>query len=236
MKEKLIYLLKIFSVPLIMLAIYLSMVLLFKMLDLPVGNEFVEIIKGYFDKYGPWMVFISALLEGFLLLGLYFPGGTIIFLGVIASGKDVSRAIEVVLIVTIAFIISYTLNYLVGKHGWYRLLIKFGLKSSLEKSQAKLQKQGLNAIMFSYWEPNLASLTATAAGILQLPFKKFQIYSIAGVVVWNAFWGILVFSLGNVALEITGFKYALIIFSLWILIIGIKTYLEKRTAQKSLET
>ena len=47
-------------------------------------------------------------------------------------------------------------------------------EKSKEESKQKLERQGLNAIIFSYWEPNLASITATAAGILNLSMKKFQ--------------------------------------------------------------
>lgn len=206
------------------------MLVIWKLLKLPTDDQLIVIIKSAFEKYGLWIVFISAFVEGFLLLGQYFPGGTIIFLGVISAGKNIPRTVEVVFVVSIAFIIAYTLNYLVGKYGWYRLLVKFGLGRSLEESKQKLEKQGLNAIIFSYWEPNLASITATAAGILKISMKKFQTYSIIGVVVWNIFWGILVFSLGNKALEIIGLKYVLVIFVVWVIIILIKDYLKKRRA------
>jgi len=69
------------------------------------------------------------------------------------------------------------------------------LAHSIEKSKAKLVQQGMNAIFFSYWEPNLASFTATAAGVLKVPFKIFSLYSAMGIVLWNIFWGTLVYSL-----------------------------------------
>ena len=228
MKNKFFYILKLLSLPLILIAIYLSMYVIWKLLGLPTDDKMVGIVKGAFEKYGLWIVFIGALIEGFLLLGQYFPGGTIIFLGVISAGKNIPRVIEVVAIVSVAFIIAYTLNYLVGKYGWYKLLVKFGLSKSLEESKKKLEKQGLNAVIFSYWEPNLASLIATAAGILKIPMKKFQSYSVVGVIMWNIFWGTLVFSLGIAVLKMTGLKYVLIIFIVWVAIILTKAYLEKR--------
>jgi len=228
MKNKLFYILKILSVPLILLVIYLTMFVIWKLFNLPTDDQMIVIVKGAFEKYGLWIVFISALVEGFLLLGQYFPGGTVIFLGVISAGKNIPRATEVVLVVCLAFTISYTLNYLVGKYGWHKLLVKFGLSKSLEESKQKLEKQGLNAVIFSYWEPNLASITATAAGILQIPMRKFQIYSTTGVVLWNIFWGTLVFLLGASALKIIGLKYVLIIFAVWVVVILVKNYFERR--------
>ncbi len=205
------------------------MYLVWKVLNLPTDDQLLIIVREWFVRYGLWIVFISALIEGFLLLGQYFPGGFIIFLGVISAGKDIPRAIEVVSVVCVSFFIAYSLNYLVGKYGWYKLLAKFGLIGSVERSKEKLMKQGLNAIFFTYWEPNLASLTATAAGILGIPFKKFLLYSAIGIVLWNIFWGTLVYILGESALKIAGLKWVLIIFGIWIGIILFKKYvLDKR--------
>ena len=216
--------LKLLSIPLILMAIYLSMYIIWKVFELPTDGQLLPIVKEWFGEYGLGVVFIGALIEGFLLLGQYFPGGFIIFLGVISAGKDIARASSVVSIVCLAFFIAYTLNYLLGRYGWYKLLIKFGLGQSIEDSKDKLTKQGLNVIFFSYWEPNLASLTATAAGILQVPLKKFSIYSAAGIILWNIFWGTLVYTLGESALEIMGVKYILIIFFVWISVIMLKKY------------
>lgn len=233
MNPKIKEILKLLTIPLILLGIYLSMYVVWKVLNLPSDDQMLIIVREWFARYGLWIVFISALIEGFLLLGQYFPGGFIIFLGVISAGKNIPRATEVVLVVSLAFFIAYTLNYLVGKYGWYKLLVKFGLKKSLDDAQEKLVKQGLNTIFFSYWEPNLASLTATAAGILQVPIKKFSMYSAIGIILWNIFWGTLVYVLGESALKIAGLKYVLIIFSIWILIIILKKYfMSKRDLTK----
>ena len=132
--------------------------------------------------------------------------------------------IAVVSVVCLSFFIGYTLDYYIGKFGWYRLFLKFGLKDSLTKAQTKLEKHEFNAIMFSYWEPNLASITATAAGILQLPLKKFSINSLIGIIIWNTLWGILVASLGNNAFKIMGIKWVSIIVLGWIIIILAKHY------------
>ena len=224
MNNRFVKILKLLSIPIILLVIYLSMYVVWKIFDLPSDDQLLIIVREWFAKYGLWIVFVSALIEGFLLLGQYFPGGFIIFLGVISAGKDIPKATEVVFIVCLSFFIAYTLNYFVGKYGWYKLLSKFGLKKQIEESKEKLTKHGLNAVFFSYWEPNLASLIATAAGILGMPLKKFSLYSAAGIVLWNVFWGTLVYILGESALKIAGLKWILIIFGIWISIILIKKF------------
>ncbi|MBI2632472.1 VTT domain-containing protein [Candidatus Pacearchaeota archaeon] len=221
--------LRLLTIPLILIGVYLSMVLIWKLFSFPPSEELVIIVTDFFNKYGLWIVFVSALIEGFLLLGLYFPGGFVIFLGVISSAGNFLRAVEVVSVVSIAFFISYILNYVIGKYGWYKLFLKFGLKKSLDNAQTRLNKYGLRAIIFSYWEPNLASITATAAGVLKLSIKKFVIYSLIGIVVWNTFWGFLVFKLGEEALKLTGLKYIAIIFFIWIIIILIVNFIKEKS-------
>lgn len=218
---------KIVSVPLTLVAIYFSMMVVWKIFDLPSDEKLIGIIQDFFVAHGLIVVFVGAFIEGFLLLGQYFPGGTIIFLGVISAGSDPVRAAVVVSTVSVAFVLAYTANYLIGKYGWYRLLIKFGLRKSLDKAQKKLLDQGLNAIIFSYWEPNLASLVATAAGILRVPFRRFEQFSIFGVFIWNLFWGTLVFLLGAEALKLIGIKYVAVIFAGWIAIMLVKHYIVK---------
>ena len=218
------------SVPLLLMFVYSLMYIFWKVFNLPTNEELLIITKAWFAEYGLLVVFIGAIIEGFLLLGQYFPGGFIIFLGVI-SADNIPRAVEVVLIVCISFFISYTLNYWVGKYGWYKLLNRFGLANSIEKSKDKILKQGMNSVFFTYWEPNLASLTATAAGILQIPLKKFLMYSATGIILWNIFWGTLVYNLKESALKIMSLKYVAIIFLVWISIILIKNYWQKRKEQ-----
>ncbi len=216
--------LKLLAIPLSLSLVYLTMLVIWKSFHFPEGDDLFNATAGYINKYGLWLVFVSAIIEGFLLLGQYYPGGAVIFLGVISAGKNIPRVAEVVAIVSLAFFIAYTLNYIVGKYGWYKLFLKFGLKKPLDNSQAKLAKHQFNAILFSYWEPNLASVTATAAGVLNLPLLKFSFYSLIGIIVWNTIWGTLVASLGKAAFKLMGLKYVILVVVIWIAVILIKHF------------
>lgn len=234
MKNNLVNLIKILSAPLALLLAYLLVLLLWRILGLPKEDALIETTKNWFNHYGLWVVFVSAVLEGTLILGQYYPGGLVIFLGVITAGHSIPKIILVVAVVSLAFLIGYSLDYFIGRYGWYKLLLRFGLKKSLDKAQAKLQKHELNAVIFSYWEPNLASITATAAGILQVPLARFSLHSAVGIIVWNAFWGTLVASLGSKALELIGLKWVLIIFSAWVMILLVKHYAFDKRVQGQL--
>jgi membrane protein DedA with SNARE-associated domain len=227
--------LKILAIPLSLLVVYFSMLILWKIFNLPPLDKLEAIIKIYFDKYGLWIVFISALIEGFLLIGQYFPGGVVIFLGVTAARDNLIEVGWVLFVVGVAFFIAYYLNYIVGRYGWYKLFLKFGLGNSLDKAKAKLEKHVMTAILGSYWEPNLASITATAAGVLKIPLRYFLTSSLIGIVIWNLFWGIVVYFLGYALLQHQVLMYVTII-AVWCAIILFKVFvIDKKILDKKAE-
>lgn len=209
--------LKILGLPLVVLAVFLSLRAVWKIFDLPPEDELIEITRRYFDLYGYGIVFVSAMIEGLLLAGWYYPGSLVIFLGVIFAGRNIPEVILVVTLVTIGLFLADLFNYALGKYGWYRLLLRFGLRGPMENAQLRLAKYGPSGIFLSYWHPNLAALTATAAGTLQFSFKKFVLYSAIAVGLWNVFWGTLVYFLGEAALTLIGMRFVLVVIAVWIL-------------------
>ena len=210
--------LKKIVLPLIFLGVAVSLFFVWKIFNLPPQEKLIEIARSYFDAYGLITIFISSILEGVLLVGWYYPGSLVIFLGVIFAGHDAVRVTEVISVVTAGFFIAYALNFSLGKYGWDRGLLVLGLREALERAQRRLANYGLRVIFLTYWHPNLAGLTSTAAGILHIPFKKFFFYSCISAILWNIFWGSLVYFLGEQALTLIGFRFVLIILGIWILV------------------
>jgi len=202
---------KILALPIIFLLVFFSLWAFWHLLKLPTNDEFIALVQTYFDIYGLWFIFLSAIVEGLLLIGCYYPGSVVIFLGVIFAGKEIIKVVEVVSLISFGFFIAQVFNFFVGKYGWYKILLKCGLRKPLERAQQHLAKYGTKAIIFSYWQPNLAAFTSTAAGILQLPTKKFLMYSLGSIMVWNIFWGSLVYFFGKSALSLIGLKFVLIV-------------------------
>lgn len=230
MKQKDI--LEILLIPVVFLIAYLIIHFVWSVFDLPDREIIISSIRSWFSNYGLIVVFVSALIEGLLLFGNYFPGGLVIFLGVISAGGNIPLTILTVLVVCLALYIAYTINYFLGKHGWYRLFAKFGFTEAIENTKKKLTKHQFKAIMASYWMPNLASVTATGAGVLKLPFKKFMIQSLFGVLLWNSLWGTLVGVLGERALTLISMKWVLIVFVIWVSIILIQRKISQKNAEK----
>lgn len=221
--------LKALSIPFTLLALSLAYNLLWDILGWPKGDKLIAVVTDFFNHYGLWMVFVCSILESALLVGNFFPGGVIIFLSVIAAGHNIPRVVLTASIVSVGFFFGYYIDYLLGKYGWYKLLVKFGMQKQIDQAQEKLIKHSFNAIILSYWEVNLASITATAAGILRMDVKKFLLESTISIIVWNIFWTILVVSLGKKALDlITNLIYVIPVIAVWILVVVLKHYFQSK--------
>jgi membrane protein DedA with SNARE-associated domain len=208
------------KLPLFIILFFVVLIFLWKLFKLPPEDELVEMARGYFERFGLLTVFIASIIEGALLAGWYVPGGLVIFLGVILSHNP-TQAILSILCTILGFLVAYTFNYYVGRHGWYKVLLKLGVKTSLEKAEREFAKHGWKTIYMSYWEPNLASLVSTAAGIAQASFAKFFFTSVVATVFWAAFWGTAAYIFGQQILNYLGGIFFGVMIG-WIIYIFIK--------------
>jgi membrane-associated protein len=202
--------------PLVGLLAFISFYLVWGLLGLPSDDEIIVISETYFEQYGLITIFIAAILEGMLFAGWYFPGSLVIVLGVVFAGNNYPQLFGVFLLTTIGLVIAHIINFYVGKYGWYRVLSALGFQGAIEKAKSQLVQYGPRAIFFTYWHPNLAALTATAAGILNIPFRTFLLYSIVATTVWDIFWTILGYSLGQAAITAIGPKFVIGFVTIWI--------------------
>lgn len=185
--------------PLGWLTTIISLFIIWNIFDLPRAEVLIQYINIWFNAYGLVILLVGAFVEGILLLGSYFPGVFVIFASVV-SARSLSEAMLRIGVGTIGLILAHSTNYILGRYGWYKLLMKFGLQPSIEEARSKILKHGPLAIFTSYWLPSMSALTDTAAGILHMPFKKFISYSISAVVFWDLLVGLIVYFLGEKAL------------------------------------
>lgn len=215
--------------PILIIVVFTVLILLWNLFNLPSEEVLIDVVKSYFSKYGLVTVLLASVVEGMLVVGWYLPGGLVIFLGVILSAGDPYRATLSVIATIIGFCIAYTFNYFLGKHGWYKVFTIFGLKNSLEKAEVQFHKHGYRAMFLSYWQPNLAALISTGAGVLKAPFKKFFFYSTISTILWSVFWGIVAYILGQKVLSYLGVVFFGIMVG-WILWIIVGHYYKKENS------
>lgn len=214
------------ALPLFCVLFFLALIGIWELLGLPSEEELVEVAREYFFTYGLITIFVASLIESMLVVGWYLPGGLIIFLGVILSAGNPKQAALSILCTIVGFSLGYIANYFLGYYGWYKLFTKFGLSKSLDKAQEQFQKHGYRAIYMSYWQPNLAALVSTSAGVLKASRRKFILTSTIATIIWSLFWGICAYFLGEKILSYLGIVFFGIM-GVWIGSIIINHYREK---------
>ena len=66
------YYLRLLAMPLLFLVLFISLFILWDIIDLPSNEELIQLVQNAFDKYGLPAVLLGSFLEGILLVGNYF--------------------------------------------------------------------------------------------------------------------------------------------------------------------
>jgi membrane protein DedA with SNARE-associated domain len=212
------------------LLIVVSLYLVWQAFHFPAETELIPVARAYFKEYGLVTVFFGALGEGLFLIGLYLPGTFVMLLGILFAGSNPARIVQVWAVIITGLVCAYAIDYAMGRFGWYRLFVAYGLRDSLEKARERLATRGISAVFTSFWQINIASLTATAAGTLQFPFPKFIICAACAAAAWMAFWVTIIVSLGPSALELVNLRFIIFALILWITWLALGSWLKARRA------
>jgi membrane protein DedA with SNARE-associated domain len=209
---------KIIAVPISLIVIVLSLFLARSLLPLPSDEELRAVAKTLFSRYGLLLVLVSGLIEGILLAGWYFPGTTLILFSLLLAGDDISAVAAIAAAAASGLSVAYVVNYALGRFGWYRLLLAFGLKEPLDRARLRLEKHGFAFLILSYWQFTLASLSSTAAGILHFNFIAFFLISAFAAIFWVGFWSTLICLLGERAVSLVGLPFIAAVLLGWIVL------------------
>ncbi|PIR97554.1 MAG: hypothetical protein COT91_00810 [Candidatus Doudnabacteria bacterium CG10_big_fil_rev_8_21_14_0_10_41_10] len=206
----------ILVVPVIIFVSFLTIIFIYNFLGLPDHQEIISSVEKYYSQYGYLVVVVGAIAEGILFINWYLPGSVTAALGVVFSQQAGLNIFLVLALIMLSFYFTAIINYFLGRYGWYRFFIKLGLRGPLEKVKKRTESKGLKIIFLTYIHPNLGALTATSAGILGLSFKKFLVYSAFATIIWNIFWGALIYYTGIKVLGYLNMKTLAAILAVWI--------------------
>ena len=191
----------------ITVALYFGIRFLWGYFDMPSQQDITNLVTGFFTKYGLIVVFLSAIIESILLIGGYFPGSLVIFLGVASSVGNPVRATCVVILAVLGMIIGYSVDYVIGKNGGHRLMKKIGLEEEIEIVNKKVNNRHIWSAFALYIIPGSGSILSTSFGILKINYFKFLTFIFITVSIWNTIWGIVVYHFGMKSLDLITNKW-----------------------------
>jgi membrane-associated protein len=147
---------------------------------------------------------IAAIIfaESGLLIGIMFPGDSLLFAAGLLAGTGVLAFFPLVILVTLAAILGDSVGYWFGKNVGSNF---FNKKDSLlfkqeylKRTQAFYTKYGGRAVVLARFVPIIRTIAPILAGIGSMKYSTFLSFNILGGVLWGVGVTSLGFSLGKV--------------------------------------
>lgn len=145
------------------------------------------LLRDLFERFGVPIVFLAALSEATVGLGLVVPGVLLIFIaGVYADDTGASLPLMLA-VATVGTIIGDTVSYALGRWGGSRLQgTRFG--SALRMGEALISGQARWFIPFYHFNSVTRTVGPFGAGALRMPLRVWMPLDYAGALIANAVW------------------------------------------------
>jgi membrane-associated protein len=144
------------------------------------------------------LIIIGAVIfaESGLLLGLFFPGDTLLIAGGIFAAEGRLPLSFLILIVSTATILGYQMGYYIGRTAGPRLFKRSeGIlfrEEYLASTEQFFKRNGWQAILFARFIAIIRTVAPLVAGVGKMNLQLFTIFNILGGVLWSA--GLILFS------------------------------------------
>lgn len=130
------------------------------------------------------------------------------------------------------------LSYLMGKHGFLPLVVKYGKYVFVQphhvvKAQEFFAHRGATAIFVCRFIPGVRHVSSIPAGSARMPLVPFLLASVAGATIWNVILLYIGFKVGQNAEAISHYKHLLDLAGLGLVLLLVAyVWYELRTARK----
>lgn len=192
-------------------------------------DHFLEILKQIYGQHGYILIFLGGFLEAILLVGFYVPGSTAVLLGAAVSRTGVLEFPLAYISGLSGLTLGYIVSYALGRFGWYHILNNF-FEKGVQSAAERIKKHGIKALLIGCFYPGAASFLSTAAGVVQMPFRRFLVTVFIGQALWGLFWGVLTYFYGIIFIQLIIKYFTLLFFAIGIVWL-IRKVIKKRYFQ-----
>ncbi|WP_372493607.1 DedA family protein [Prauserella alba] len=144
---------------------------------------------------GPVLLWIVVLgfvfIECALILGLFLPGDSLLFIAGLILAQDGASDVEVwamALAGLLAAIVGNRVGYFVGDRTGTRFVAgrdgKVLNQRNLDRAHAFLQRWGFLAIVAARWIPYVRTVAPMLAGAAQMEMRRFMASTTVGAIIW----------------------------------------------------
>ncbi len=163
-------------------------------------DDLVRWAGQFYSTFGWLILLVSGIIESIILIGLYYPGSTIILSGAaLASTGSISLS-TVIIWSTLGIVLGYAVSYLAGRAGWQGLVGNKRVWENINNTQMKIQKNKF-IYLWATIHPDLGAMVSAAAGVLKIDFWSFIVKIGLCQLFWSTFWAVVFYYFGFVILK-----------------------------------
>jgi membrane protein DedA with SNARE-associated domain len=165
---------------------------------IPTPKAMLTALATRLTEHHVWFVLLCSLLENVAGLNAYFPGAFVILFSMASTHGDVEAAIRTFSAIVGGAGVAHHVNYIVGR--------------SLRRQEDNVTPvaslwRDIVAGLAAFWHPQMGSAFSLQQGMSSRRYSHFVIVLCAAWFPWNVFWGVLMYELGRVPVNASGFMY-----------------------------
>lgn len=146
-------------------------------------------------------IFAIIFSESGLLIGVIFPGDTLLFAAGLLASKGFFNIELMLIVIFVAAVTGDSFGYWLGKKFGIKLFNKkesfFFKHEYVEKAQHFFAKYGKKTIFLSRYIPIVRTFAPVLAGVGEMHYKSFVFYNILGGAAWTLSIGLTGYYLGE---------------------------------------
>lgn len=141
-------------------------------------------------QYGPWIYAILIAIifcETGLVVTPFLPGDSLLFVCGALAGAGILDPTLLIVGLTLAAIAGNTTNYWIGRYvgpSVFQTDSRFFKREYLDRTQRFYDKHGGKTIVLTRFMPIVRTFAPFVAGIGKMHHARFQLYNIAGGLLW----------------------------------------------------
>lgn len=182
----------------------------------PLALDYMNLSTNFFDAHsiistlGLVGILAIIFMETGLLIGLFFPGDSLLFLAGVGASGAATQVFNGVQLEIAALLVAAPVVAIIGSQVGYWIGAKYGVKlfdrpdsrvfnqKKVQATQKWLNKYGTGkALILARFIPFVRTLINPMCGIVGVPAKKFFLWNAVGAIIWTQSVIILGFFLGE---------------------------------------
>lgn len=164
-------------------------------------QQWLEALEPLARDWGYLIVFLVALFEHFIFLGLIVPGDAVLLLGALYAGMGELNIVFVIMLAFLGSVAGDNLGYLLGLKLGRPILDRYGdfmrLRARVVYVERYFDRYGPITIFIARFATFVGTFVSPVAGLSRMEYRKFLKYEVLGSFVWAVGYGLIGFFFGK---------------------------------------